>query len=77
MVRGLNDGSSKHVYGPPQILQLFDQYKVNADNKLVITMAPQNDIWPRGSAYPKSAVAIDKNKIIPPINQTRINLNEW
>ena len=26
--------------------------------------------------YPKNAVAIDKNKIITPINHTYVNLNE-
>ena len=32
-----------------------------ADAKLVITVAPQNDIWPQGSTYPKNAVPIVKN----------------
>ena len=35
-----------------------------ADNKFVITVAPQNDIWPQGRTYPIKAVPITKNKII-------------
>ena len=31
-----------------------------AEKKLVITVAPQKDIWPQGSTYPKKAVAIIK-----------------
>ena len=42
----------------------------DADNKLVITIAPRNDICPHGNTYLKNAVATDKNKIILPINQT-------
>ena len=37
---------------------------------IIITIAPQNDIWPHGNTYPKKAVATDKNKINTPINQT-------
>jgi len=33
---------------------------------LVITVAPQNDICPHGSTYPKKAVAIDIKKIVTP-----------
>jgi hypothetical protein len=29
-----------------------------ADKRLVITVAPQNDIWPHGSTYPRKAAAI-------------------
>jgi hypothetical protein len=37
-----------------------------ADSKFVITVAPQNDICPHGSTYPKNAVAIiNKYNIIP------------
>jgi len=37
-----------------------------ADNRLVITIAPQKLIWPHGSTYPKKAVIIiNKNKITP------------
>lgn len=39
-----------------------------AENRLVITVAPQNDICPQGRTYPKNAVAIRiKIKIIPVI----------
>ena len=35
-----------------------------AENKLVIAVAPQVDIWPQGKTYPKKAVAIISNKIL-------------
>ena len=41
-----------------------------ADNKLVMTVAPQNLIWPQGRTYPTKAVAIVAIKIIIPIFQT-------
>lgn len=44
-----------------------------ADNKFVITVAPQKDIWPHGRTYPKNAVPIVRNKIITPIIQVGIN----
>lgn len=37
-----------------------------AENKLVITVAPQKDICPHGNTYPKKAVAITNNKITTP-----------
>lgn len=37
-----------------------------AENKLVITVAPQNLICPQGSKYPINAVAIDKMKMVTP-----------
>jgi hypothetical protein len=37
--------------------------------RLVITVAPQNDIWPQGKTYPKKAVAITKIRIEVPDNQ--------
>jgi len=37
--------------------------------RLVITVAPQNDICPQGSTYPKKAVAITKSKIEVPDSQ--------
>lgn len=37
-----------------------------ADNKLVITVAPQNDICPHGRTYPRKAVPIVKNIRITP-----------
>jgi len=41
-----------------------------ADNKFVITVAPQNDIWPQGSTYPKKAIPITLNKINKPVIHT-------
>jgi hypothetical protein len=41
-----------------------------AENKLVITVAPQKDICPQGNTYPKNAVAIIINKINTPITHT-------
>lgn len=40
-----------------------------ADNRFVITVAPQNDICPQGRTYPINAVPIVKNnKIIPTLH---------
>jgi hypothetical protein len=47
-----------------------------ADNKLVITVAPQKDICPHGRTYPINAVPITVNKIITPIFHVSINLND-
>ena len=44
----------------------FPTYGI-AENRLVITVAPQNLICPHGSRYPMNAVAIDKIKIVTPI----------
>lgn len=52
---------------PPQIhsTSIFPIYGI-AENRFVITVAPQNLICPQGSTYPIKAVAIVKiNKIIP------------
>jgi hypothetical protein len=38
-----------------------------AESRLVITVAPQNDICPQGKTYPTKAVPITINKIITPI----------
>jgi len=38
-----------------------------AENKFVITVAPQYDIWPHGKTYPMKAVAIIRTKIIIPV----------
>lgn len=62
---------------PPQIhsTSIFPIYGM-AENKLVITVAPQNLICPQGSTYPIKAVAIVRiNKIIP-IFQVSVKLNE-
>lgn len=37
-----------------------------AENRLVITVAPQNLICPHGSRYPKNAVAMDRMKMVTP-----------
>jgi hypothetical protein len=45
-----------------------------ADNKLVITVAPQNDICPHGSTYPIKAVPIVVKKITTPIFHVSVKL---
>ena len=40
-----------------------------AENRFVITVAPQNDICPQGRTYPRKAVAIIKNRIRTPTDQ--------
>jgi len=40
-----------------------------ADNKLVITVAAQNDICPQIKTYPMKAVAMTRNKINTPTDQ--------
>jgi predicted P-loop ATPase/GTPase len=47
-----------------------------ADNKLVITVAPQKDICPHGNTYPKNAVAIRINRIMIPDIHVFISLND-
>lgn len=57
---------------PPQIQRTKNfPTKGTADNNLVITVAPQYDIWPQGNTYPKKAVNIDNININVPKNQTR------
>lgn len=53
---------------PPQIhwTILTPMYGM-AETRLVITVAPQNDICPQGNTYPRKAVAITKKKIVTPI----------
>jgi hypothetical protein len=41
-----------------------------AENKLVITVAPQKLICPQGKTYPINAVAIINKKIITPLDQS-------
>jgi hypothetical protein len=57
--------------GPPQIqvTKSFPTIGI-ADSTPVITVAPQNDIWPHGRTYPKNAVAITANKMITPESHT-------
>ena len=43
-----------------------------ADKRLVITVAPQNDIWPHGRTYPIKAVPITKKNKITPIIQVGV-----
>lgn len=40
-----------------------------AERTPVITVAPQNDIWPQGRTYPRKAVAITVNIIRMPDSQ--------
>jgi predicted P-loop ATPase/GTPase len=47
-----------------------------AENKLVITVAPQKDIWPHGKTYPKKAVAITINKIVTPTIHTNSKIKD-
>jgi hypothetical protein len=52
---------------PPQIhsTSIFPTYGI-AENRFVITVAPQNLICPHGNTYPMKAVAIVKiNKMTP------------
>lgn len=47
-----------------------------AESRFVITVAPQNDIWPQGKTYPRNAVAIRVIMIVIPENQGPVNKNE-
>lgn len=47
-----------------------------ADNRFVITVAPQNDICPHGSTYPIKAVAISISKSAMPMFQVSRRINE-
>lgn len=52
---------------PPQIhsTSILPRYGI-AENRLVMTVAPQNLIWPQGRTYPMNAVAmVATNKITP------------
>lgn len=53
---------------PPQIhwTRAFPTYGT-ADKRLVITVAPQNDICPQGRTYPTKAVIITKSSRTTPI----------
>lgn len=44
-----------------------------AENRLVITVAPQNLIWPQGSTYPINAAAITQISKTIPIFHTSLN----
>jgi hypothetical protein len=47
-----------------------------AENRLVITVAPQNLICPQGSTYPINAVAIVRINKITPIFHVSVSLND-
>lgn len=53
--------------------KIFPIYGI-AENKFVITVAPQNLICPHGSTYPINAVAIVTMKIKTPIFHVSIKL---
>jgi len=50
--------------------------KGSALKRLVITVAPQNLIWPQGRMYPKKAIAIDNSNKQIPTYQTSRDKNE-
>lgn len=60
---------------PPQshITKVFPRYGI-AESRLVITVAPQNDICPQGSTYPRKAVIIRAKIIKTPMFQVRLKL---
>jgi hypothetical protein len=60
---------------PPHIhsTRVLPMYGI-AENRFVITVAPQNLICPQGSTYPINAVAIVKIKRITPMFQVSIKL---
>ena len=53
---------------PPQIhsTRFVPMYGI-AERRLVMTVAPQNDICPHGKTYPMNAVAIVANRRTTPI----------
>lgn len=57
--------------GPPQIQVTRSLPTIGmAERTPVMTVAPQNDIWPHGSTYPRKAVAIVISKMITPESHT-------
>lgn len=64
---GLSTANPPHIH-----CTSLSPIKGTAENRLVITVAPQNDICPQGSTYPRNAVAIVINKIMTPIDQVCI-----
>lgn len=63
---------------PPQIhcTNRVPRYGM-ADNRLVITVAPQNDICPQGNTYPINAAPITRNRMMTPTFQVSWSRNEW
>jgi hypothetical protein len=59
---------------PPQSHSTIDVpiYGI-ADSRLVITVAPQNDICPHGNTYPRKAVAIVVSMMITPMFHVSMN----
>lgn len=58
---------------PPQIhCTTMSPTYGTADTRLVITVAPQKDIWPQGRTYPMNAAPIVRNNSAIPVNQTKI-----
>jgi hypothetical protein len=57
------------------LTNIFPKYGI-AESKLVITVAPQNDICPHGKTYPIKAVPINKNKRITPIIHVYLKLKD-
>lgn len=66
------------IENPPQIQITieFPKYGI-ADSKFVITVAPQNDIWPQGNTYPTKAVIIVNSSSMTPIIQVILKLKEF
>jgi len=60
---------------PPhnQLTIVLPKYGI-ADTKFVMTVAPQKDICPQGSTYPRNAVPIKANKISTPETHTGVDL---
>lgn len=58
---------------PPQIhwTRLLPMYGT-ADRRLVITVAPQNDICPQGRTYPTKAVIITSKRRTTPMFQVSL-----
>ena len=84
MIKGIIKWNEKNrfkvellIENPPQIhiTNMFPIYGM-IDIRFVITVAPQKDIWPQGSTYPRKAVNIDKRKIDTPEIQVLVKLNE-
>jgi len=47
-----------------------------AERRFVITVAPQNDICPHGSTYPRKAVIMEIKKIATPTIHVLLKENE-
>jgi len=62
---------------PPQIhwTKNSPRYGI-ADKRLVITVAPQKDIWPQGRTYPMKAAPITINIINTPISHVGLK-KKW